>query len=81
MGSHRAKPGSIGDLEAPREITGAMWKVGTLWGIWKLWVDKNNEKNAKLLSDRKNSRGFITKLCFLSRIIHLTAFYVFILAG
>lgn len=40
MGSHRAKPGSTGDLEAGREITGAMWKLGTLRGIWKLWVAK-----------------------------------------
>lgn len=40
MGSHRAKPGSTGDLEAGREITRAMWKLGTLRGIWKLWVAK-----------------------------------------
>lgn len=38
MGRHSAKPGSTGDLEAGKEITGAMWKLGTLTGIWKLWV-------------------------------------------
>lgn len=62
MGSHRAKPGSTGDLEAWREITGAMWNLGTLGRIWKLWVAKIMKKNAKLLSDRNNSRGFMTKL-------------------
>lgn len=44
MGSHRAKPGSMGNLEAGREITGDMWKLGTLRGIWKLWVAKIMKK-------------------------------------